>query len=346
VTPPAVTEASYQLGATARTFTYDAWTYTTSDGSTCNLSYVATLPSTPTGLSKDDSARSFTIYSATAADAGSYTISVAAVTPQGTTITTGTLAYPLKVRTTCDPPASWTPPTTTEQIVPIQATATTFVIGAFTSSSPSGCTFTYALDIPAALSAAVTFAAATRTVTVNSSDGTLAGRYTLTMTALSETGDALAGGNNLALQVLQIGDGSTTDPTSTEETTAKIQDDITKVTSVFNTVANVARNFVRPGNLATGNTALGSLGISPQPAGGVFQGPTANSGQGASTFDSTRSTGQTAADGFSRGTDTRAGGTASTADPWAEGGASRDSTADSTAPGMNSFAISQNSFDI
>lgn len=118
-------------------------------------------------------------------------------------------------------------------------------------------------------------------MTVNSSDASLSGTYTLTMTALTSSGDALTGGNDIALQILRIGDNNNVDTTTATETTAKIQDDISKVTSVFNTVANVARNFVRPGTLATGNTALGSLGISPQPAGGVFQGPTPSSGRGA-----------------------------------------------------------------
>lgn len=333
-----MTAQSYQLGASAMTIQYPEFTYTTSPANrACALTYVSSgYSAISRAVTASDSARQLVVSTSSAAAAGTYTITVGALTPAGTRIPRPKLTFDLKIRTLCDPPGSVIRAAIKPQTAPLSGTSTSFTWAAWTSENPSGCTFTYTCDIPTAISRAVTVDVTTRTVTVNSRQQLLAGDYILKITALSESGDALTGVFSLAQPLKLLG-------------AVTLQDKIVSTVSgvaVTASVAHTARNLARmgPPRAPTSGgrrvTRPGASDFTQGPSGGrssqgTGRGSTTIDGASAGTSGSTTGTEGSTTGGSSTGTgdvSTVDGGSITGGDP-----ADAPST-DTSAPGPDTFS--------
>jgi len=172
---------NYASGASAMVITWDAVTYTSDPaGSPCALTYAAT---TSDGVIEpavvvDNTARTLTVSSsdATLVNTDEYTYVVNVLTPSGATVSGASQNINIVVGASlCDPPTTTTVTTTAAQSFTVgQSADLTFTWTAWTAlaSDASSCTLGYAVTVPAAIAAAVTCTAATRTCVVATATAT------------------------------------------------------------------------------------------------------------------------------------------------------------------------------
>jgi len=148
VTPPYTAKAvSYLIAAPTLTVAWPAFGYTTVlDGTTggathtCALTYIATLPTTPSGIAgaftvtNVPTGKHFTVSTTTVTFIGARTVVIHAKTPKGVKITTANsfITYTITiVANPCEPPATVTPGATTGTAAyTIGSTAPTSIIWA------------------------------------------------------------------------------------------------------------------------------------------------------------------------------------------------------------------------
>ena len=100
----------------------------------------------------------------------------------------------------CDPPMAVVAPTIPAAVGALDGTAQSIEWDAWTSTGPTGCTMTYSVEIPAAISAVVTANVVTRKIEIaESTDGTLAGTYDVVITAMTSSGATLASDNTATM---------------------------------------------------------------------------------------------------------------------------------------------------
>ena len=234
---------SYRFGDSAKTITFDAWTYTTTPPlTTCGLTYAATIPTAHQSVIMFDSAtRTLTVNGANgSAAAGEIDILINAVSPNGTKITSTTMTIAVTLVDACEPPTGVVAPTIAAATGKLDNTVQSIKWDAWTSTGPADCVLTYAVEIPTAIKDVVTANVSKRTVDIaKSTDTSLAGEYEIKITAKTPAGLAIAADNTATMKLtLEAGSSATT-------TIAAVASKVIRNIAVTTSTARVARNLAR-----------------------------------------------------------------------------------------------------
>jgi len=174
------------------------------------------------------------------------------VGPSGGSIASPTYTINLIVKAACNPPATITAPTIADGEAKLNGGAYSFSWDVWTTKTPVGCTLAYTATIPSAISKIVTANLTARTLAVTGTDATLAGVYSIVITATTAEGAAISTGNTATFKLTLIADATT----ATSSTVNRIISNV----AVASTTARVARNFVRPGSSSSISDRAGRPG--------------------------------------------------------------------------------------
>lgn len=205
-TPTTTAAQTFTIGASLNNlvFLWTAWTYTTSPSdSTCTLSYTPVVPTSLSSvLACVGTTRTCTLTNASVTEAmtGVYSVSVTGLTPTGTAIASLSSTVSLTILSQCTLLTAVTAPTTATQTFTLDGTAQSYTVPAWTAAFGTldcATDLAYVWTIPAALTAFVTTSTTSRTFSMTSSDNTLATStgHTITLTATTSSGGAIASGN-------------------------------------------------------------------------------------------------------------------------------------------------------
>ena len=145
-------------------------------------------------ISYDLTAKTFSMQTNLPAKAASTSLKLKVSLSSWTAVPAAIKAFKVQFINSCEPPTSITPSSVSTQTYNLTyATALSFVIGAFTVN-PTHCPITYSFTNSPTITPAsvVAFDQSTRTFTVQSNDLSLAGTYTITVTALSPNSVAIS----------------------------------------------------------------------------------------------------------------------------------------------------------